>query len=60
MPTRCNVLKIKGCSCRALLDDLSFIKDKKKWGFPFRKGSFKISFEDFELIAKKMGIILDE
>lgn len=38
-----------------LLDDLSFIKDKKKWGFPFRRGLFVIPKEDFKIIAAHMG-----
>lgn len=39
---------------RPLLDDLSFIKDKTRWGFPFRKGILEISVQDFELIANQM------
>ena len=38
-----------------LLNDLSFIKDKKKWGFPFRRGLFEIDKADFELIANTMN-----
>ena len=41
-----------------LLEGLSFIKDKKKWGFPFRRGCFEILQEDFQVIAKAMGIYL--
>lgn len=37
-----------------LLEKFAFIKDKKKWGFPFRRGCFEISREDFEVIAKAM------
>lgn len=37
-----------------LLDELSFIQDKKKWGFPFRRGCFSISEADFVLIANEM------
>ncbi|MCP5510012.1 MAG: EVE domain-containing protein [Chlamydiales bacterium] len=40
---------------RQLLGRLSFIKDKKKWGFPFRRGCFEIPKEDFQVIAKEMG-----
>lgn len=40
-----------------LLRELTFIKDKKKWGFPFRTGSFEISCSDFTLIAKEMGVL---
>ncbi len=39
-----------------LLDHLSFIKDKQKWGFPFRRGCFEISPSDGSLIAHAMGI----
>jgi hypothetical protein len=37
-----------------LLDRLSFIKDKKRWGYPFRFGHFEIPPADFELIAARM------
>lgn len=39
-----------------LIEHLSFIKDKTKWGFPFRRGSFSISESDFEIIASAMGV----
>ena len=39
-----------------LLEKLSFIKDKQKWGFPFRRGCFEIPQDDFKVIAKAMGI----
>lgn len=38
-----------------LLNELSFIKDKLKWGFPFRRGCFEVTENDFEIIAKAMG-----
>ena len=41
-----------------LLDDLSFIKDKEKWGFPFRRGLFKIDRVDFERIAGAMNVTI--
>ena len=40
-----------------LLENLTFITDKKKWGFPFKRGSFEIQENDFEVIAKTMGVI---
>lgn len=43
-----------------LLDKLSFIHDKRKWGFPFRRGCFEIPESDFRLIAQAMGVKLDE
>jgi EVE domain len=39
-----------------LLDKLSCISNKKRWGFPFRRGLFEISREDFRVIASAMGI----
>jgi len=49
-----NYVKAEQVPIQALLDVLTFIKDKKKWGFPFKRGSFEISHQDFELIAKNM------
>lgn len=43
-----------------LLDKLSFIHDKKRWGFPFRRGCFEIPKTDFNLIAQAMGVVSDE
>ena len=43
-----------------LLDKLSFIHDKQRWGFPFRRGCFEIPKTDFSLIAKTMGVLADE
>ena len=40
-----------------LLGELSFITDQKKWGFPFRRGSFEISYQDFKVISVNMGIL---
>lgn len=39
---------------RPLLRDLSFVKDKGKWGYVFRLGYLEISKTDFDLIATKM------
>jgi hypothetical protein len=38
----------------ALIERLSFIKHKTKWGAPFRFGFFEISKADFTTIAKRM------
>ena len=37
-----------------LIATLDFIKDKKRWGFPFRRGLFEVGREDFQRIAKAM------
>ena len=39
-----------------LLEHLDFILDKKRWGYPFRRGLFSIERPDFVTIAKAMGI----
>ena len=39
-----------------LIDSLSFIKDKKRWGYMFRFGLFEIPQRDFELIKRAMVI----
>ena len=37
-----------------LIDTLSFITNKKQWGFPFRRGLFEIEEADFHAIARAM------
>ena len=39
---------------RPLIEQLSFIKDKTRWGSAFRFGYLKIPKADFELIASQM------
>lgn len=58
IPWRRNVtfLKSQITPIEPLLEKITFIKDKKKWGFPFKRGSFEICIEDFELIAKSMRV----
>ena len=41
---------------RPLIDRLSFIKDKQRWGYVFRFGLFEIPRRDFELIKRAMGV----
>lgn len=43
-----------------LINNLSFIKNKKQWGYIFRYGLFSIPYADFYLIATNMGIKLNE
>lgn len=59
IPWRRNVtfLKSQEVPIEPFLEKLAFIKDKKKWGFPFRRGSFEIYQNDFELIAKSMEVL---
>ena len=49
-------LKAKRVPIRPLIEDLSFIQNKQRWGFPFRRGLFQIEYEDFELIRNAMGV----
>jgi hypothetical protein len=39
---------------RPLIGELGFIEDKRRWGFPFRRGLFEIGEKDFGLIAQAM------
>lgn len=53
-------LKAKEIDIEPLINDLSFIKNKKQWGYIFRFGLFSIPLEDFQFIATNMGIKLNE
>jgi EVE domain len=46
--------EVREVEIRPLLDKLSFIKDKSKWGANFRFGFLEIPREDFVRIAKRM------
>lgn len=41
-----------------LIDSLSFIQNKQRWGFTFRHGCFSISSNDFQIIASSMEIMV--
>lgn len=45
---------------RPLIPTLTFIENKQRWGFPFRRGLFKIEKEDFLQIASAMNIALEK
>ena len=59
-PWRRNVkfLKCRQAPVHDLIDSLEFIKDKKKWGFPFRRSLFTIAEKDFKLISNAMNVEL--
>lgn len=42
-----------------MIRDLVFIGNKKKWGFPFRRGLFEVGREDFARIAEAMQATLE-
>lgn len=44
----------KDISILPLIDDLEFIQNKKKWGYPFRFGFFEINQHDFDTISSHM------
>ena len=44
----------KEISILPLIPDLTFIEDKKRWGYPFRYGFFEIQEKDFMLIKSQM------
>lgn len=41
---------------KPLIEHLYFIKDKKHWGYPFRRGLFEVNQSDFILIATAMDV----
>ncbi len=43
-------------SIRPLLEQLSFIKDRTRWGYVFRFGHLQIPESDFQLIAEAMSL----
>ena len=50
---------VKFVSCveapiKPMIDDLSFIKDKRRWGYLFRRGLFEIPCRDFDAIKTAM------
>ena len=55
-PSRRNIefLQCKDTSILPLIDDLQFIQNKKRWGYPFRFGILEINEHDFDLISSQM------
>ncbi len=49
-------LKAKDAPIRPLLDMLSFTKGRASWGYVFRRGSFEVGADDFQLIAEAMDV----
>lgn len=47
-------LPSKEVSILPLIEDLTFIQNKQKWGYPFRWGTLAINEADFQLIAGYM------
>ncbi len=57
VPWRRNVefLECVETPIKPLIDALSFVKDKQRWGYRFRFGLFEIPQRDFERIKHAMG-----
>lgn len=51
-------LPCEECPIQPLLDELTFITDKQRWGYPFRRGLFAIGADDFQRIACAMKVEL--
>jgi hypothetical protein len=56
---RVEFLESQEAPIRPLIGELSFIKDKKQWGYPFRRGLFEVERADFERIAAAMNVKLE-
>ena len=52
-------VKAKEAPIRPLIEELSFIADKKHWGYAFRSGVLEIPEKDFRLIARAMHADID-
>lgn len=59
MPFRVDMqyLPCKEVAIQPFIENLCFILNPKKWGYPFRFGHFEISAADFRLIAGEMGVV---
>ncbi len=55
-PFRRNItfFESKDISILPFIDRLEFIKNKQKWGYPFRFGFFEVNKHDFDLISNQM------
>ena len=49
-------LPCRAAPIRPLLAALSFLPDKARWGYVFRRGHVQVPREDFLLIARAMGV----
>jgi hypothetical protein len=56
---RVNYIRIREASIRPLVEQLSFIKNKKRWGFYLISGFREIPEQDFRLVKKAMKKMTD-
>lgn len=52
---RMSFFDVEEAPIQPLIQNLGFIADKKKWGFPFKRGLFEVEEKDFKRIAEAMG-----
>ena len=52
---RVNFLASAEAPIQPLIEQLEFIRNKKSWGFTFRRGFFEIGPSDFKAIARAMN-----
>lgn len=52
-----NFISCRETSIHPLIPHLTFIKNKKRWGYPFRFGHLEINEKDFKLISEKMIVV---
>lgn len=53
---RMKFVPMKEAEIKPMIEELSFIKDPKHWGFPFMRGMFEIPKADFDRIAVATGV----
>jgi len=51
--------KCRPAPIQPLIPQLSFIRDAKRWGYPFRTGHIEVTQRDFQLIAEAMAVRTD-
>jgi hypothetical protein len=49
-------LEVSDAPIRPMIEHLSFIQDRQRWGYPFQRGHLEITRSDFDLIATTMGL----
>lgn len=49
-----NFFESKDISILPIIENLKFINDKSKWGYPFRFGLLEIGRQDYEYIKERM------
>ena len=48
-------VEVRDAPIQPLIEELEFIPNKQRWGFPFRRGFFEIGEADYQKIARAMG-----